>query len=363
MSPLIAPSHNTIVVRPHIAITPEEREEVLRSVENNVFAFPAALPTCDYLSDSATSAMTDVQWAAMLRGDDSYGRSSGYYCLLEACRDVFLKEVCGRYVNDEIQRLYPNPVSLDRFNRIKDPFFPSGAEAQGTFAGWHSFVAEEGSRPGWKIYLNANAQGESRAPAVVREALNKLCMPQTWAPLEKVLLPGNKLMYLSLDLCPGSQARVKIYVQHRGATAADLSQAASIVAPDIVGASDPEILQVCTVPSGGSEGPYKGKGAMTCFSFTADGGDLKSEVAVYFPVHEYASDDAEIRKRIETYLGTADEKALKTYQRVLDAVAHRPLQDGRGIHAWVGLKMTRSRGSVVTFYLASEMFGVLPKRL
>ncbi|KAI8207493.1 hypothetical protein K4K52_002223 [Colletotrichum sp. SAR 10_76] len=136
MSPLIAPSHNTLVVRPHIAITPEEREEVLRSVEYNVFAFPAALLTCDYLSDSGTSAMTDVQWAAMLRGDESYGRNSGYYCLLEAFRDVFergedrrsvfkdvlagtadstfyrevfLKEVCGGFVNGgPLQLIRPN---------------------------------------------------------------------------------------------------------------------------------------------------------------------------------------------------------------------------------------------------------------
>ncbi|KAJ0321313.1 hypothetical protein Brms1b_002669 [Colletotrichum noveboracense] len=136
MSPVIAPSHNTLVVRPHIAITPEEREEVLRSVEYNVFAFPAALLTCDYLSDSGTSAMTDVQWAAMLRGDESYGRNSGYYCLLEAFRDVFergedrrsvfkdvlagtadstfyrevfLKEICGGFVNGgPLQLIRPN---------------------------------------------------------------------------------------------------------------------------------------------------------------------------------------------------------------------------------------------------------------
>ncbi|KAI8244743.1 Tryptophanase [Colletotrichum sp. SAR 10_96] len=136
MSPLIAPSHNTLVVRPHIAITPEEREEVLHSVEYNVFAFPAALLTCDYLSDSGTSAMTDVQWAAMLRGDESYGRNSGYYCLHEVFRDVFergedrrsvfkdvlagtadstfyreifLKEICGGFVNGgPLQLIRPN---------------------------------------------------------------------------------------------------------------------------------------------------------------------------------------------------------------------------------------------------------------
>ncbi|KAF4825316.1 Tryptophanase [Colletotrichum tropicale] len=135
MSHLIAPSHNTLVVRPHIAIPPVGREEVLRSVEYSVFAFPAALLTSEYLSDSGISAMTDVQWAAMLRGDESYGRNSGYCCLLEAFRDVFergdrrsafkdvlagtagstfyrevfLKEVCGGFVNGgPLQHIRPN---------------------------------------------------------------------------------------------------------------------------------------------------------------------------------------------------------------------------------------------------------------
>lgn len=42
----------------------KEREKILEEVEYNVFAFPAGLVICDYLSDSGTSAMTDVQWAA-----------------------------------------------------------------------------------------------------------------------------------------------------------------------------------------------------------------------------------------------------------------------------------------------------------
>ncbi|KAI0478059.1 beta-eliminating lyase [Xylaria cf. heliscus] len=83
------PSYNTVIVRPLIATTPQERERILQDVEYNVFAFPAGLVTCDFLSDSGTSAMTDLQWAALIRGDESYGRNWGYYCLLEAFRDIF----------------------------------------------------------------------------------------------------------------------------------------------------------------------------------------------------------------------------------------------------------------------------------
>ncbi|KAI0204864.1 beta-eliminating lyase [Astrocystis sublimbata] len=83
------PSHNAVIVRPLVSSTPHERENILRDVEYNVFAFPAGLVTCDFLSDSGTSAMTDLQWAALMRADESYGRNWGYYCLLDAFRDVF----------------------------------------------------------------------------------------------------------------------------------------------------------------------------------------------------------------------------------------------------------------------------------
>lgn len=83
------PSHSTVVVRSLMTVKPEERAQILEEVESNVFAFPAGLLTCDYLSDSGTTAMTDVQWAALMRGDESYGRNWGYYCLLDTFRDVF----------------------------------------------------------------------------------------------------------------------------------------------------------------------------------------------------------------------------------------------------------------------------------
>ncbi|KAI0433462.1 beta-eliminating lyase [Xylaria sp. FL1042] len=83
------PSHCVVVVRPLLDVSAEERKKVLEDVEYNVFAFPAGMITCDFLSDSGTSAMTDVQWAALMRADESYGRNWGYYCLLDAFRDTF----------------------------------------------------------------------------------------------------------------------------------------------------------------------------------------------------------------------------------------------------------------------------------
>ncbi|PHH90252.1 hypothetical protein CDD83_4160 [Cordyceps sp. RAO-2017] len=128
---LIAPSHNALVVRPHISITAEEREEILRSVEYNAFAFPAALLTCDYLSDSGTSAMTDVQWAAMLRGDESYGRNSGYYCILDAFRDVFERGEAREYLfRDVLAGLADSGFYRDKFLKAHDGGFVNGGPMQ-----------------------------------------------------------------------------------------------------------------------------------------------------------------------------------------------------------------------------------------
>lgn len=72
---------------PHVTV--EQRERALRSTHYNEFAFPAGMLTVDMLSDSGTTAMTDLQWSAMFLGDESYGRNKGYYVLLDALRDVF----------------------------------------------------------------------------------------------------------------------------------------------------------------------------------------------------------------------------------------------------------------------------------
>lgn len=59
------------------------------ATEYNLFSFPASLVTVDLLSDSGTGVMTDLQWASLLRGDESYARNHGYYALLDSVRDVF----------------------------------------------------------------------------------------------------------------------------------------------------------------------------------------------------------------------------------------------------------------------------------
>ena len=84
-----APKSFSYVKRNIPRVTVEQRERALKSTHYNEFAFPAGMLTVDMLSDSGTTAMTDVQWSAMFLGDESYGRNKGYYVLMDAFRDVF----------------------------------------------------------------------------------------------------------------------------------------------------------------------------------------------------------------------------------------------------------------------------------
>ena len=84
-----APKSYSYVKRNIPNVTVEQRERALKSTHYNEFAFPAGMLTVDMLSDSGTTAMTDVQWSAMFLGDEAYGRNKGYYVLMDAFRDVF----------------------------------------------------------------------------------------------------------------------------------------------------------------------------------------------------------------------------------------------------------------------------------
>ena len=57
-----APRSFAYVKRNIPQVTVEQRERALRSTHYNEFAFPAGMLTVDMLSDSGTTAMTDLQW-------------------------------------------------------------------------------------------------------------------------------------------------------------------------------------------------------------------------------------------------------------------------------------------------------------
>ena len=65
-----------------------EREKALRDADYNLFAIPADRVLIDLLTDSGTSAMSAEQWAAIMRGDESYAGARSFYELEKTVRDL-----------------------------------------------------------------------------------------------------------------------------------------------------------------------------------------------------------------------------------------------------------------------------------
>jgi tryptophanase len=76
------------VVEPIRLTTPSERRALLEKAGWNLFAIHADDVIIDLLTDSGTSAMSAEQWAAVMRGDESYAGSPSYYRFEAAVREL-----------------------------------------------------------------------------------------------------------------------------------------------------------------------------------------------------------------------------------------------------------------------------------
>jgi tryptophanase len=75
-------------VEPIHMTTVEEREEILRAADFNLFLVRGRDVVIDLLTDSGTGAMSSEQWAGIQRGDESYAGSDSFYRFKETLTDV-----------------------------------------------------------------------------------------------------------------------------------------------------------------------------------------------------------------------------------------------------------------------------------
>lgn len=70
-------------------LTKEERIEKIKEANYNLFNLKAEDVYIDLLTDSGTNAMSDYQWAGVLRGDEAYAGGRSYFNLVENAQDIF----------------------------------------------------------------------------------------------------------------------------------------------------------------------------------------------------------------------------------------------------------------------------------
>jgi tryptophanase len=137
------------MVEPIKLTMPAEREAILRRAHFNVFQIPAEDVLIDLLTDSGTAAMSSEQWAAMLRGDESYAGARSWYRFRDVLQELtgmphVLPTHQGRASERILFELVGGPgkviPSNNHFDTTRANVEHSGAEAV-------DLVIDEGTRP------------------------------------------------------------------------------------------------------------------------------------------------------------------------------------------------------------------------
>ncbi|MBN1155570.1 tryptophanase [candidate division KSB1 bacterium] len=76
------------VVEPIRMTTPAEREEILLNAGYNLFMIKSDDILIDLLTDSGTAAMSDSQWACIMRGDESYAGARSFYKFFDVVQAI-----------------------------------------------------------------------------------------------------------------------------------------------------------------------------------------------------------------------------------------------------------------------------------
>ncbi|WP_257457375.1 tryptophan dimethylallyltransferase family protein [Archangium lipolyticum] len=255
-------------------------------------------------------------------------------------------------LHEELARTHG--LHLERLRALEGLLMPE--DARGRFVAWHSAAFSPGHPVDFKVYFNLLAHGPGHAARLTEEALHRIGFHQAWSSVAEVMgrreAGADEPVYFALDLSPRADARAKLYFRHHRATAAFLEEVCALGRHHQPGV----VTEFCRRMAGGGEGPYGGKGPVTCLSFSDPSDARPQAVTVYFPVSHHARDDREIRQRITGYL-QSQELATGPYLAALESSARRPLEAGTGIHTYAAVRWQGKPR--VTVYFSPETYGMM----
>lgn len=239
-------------------------------------------------------------------------------------------------------------LSLERFRTIEDLFLPEAPV--GRFVLWHAAVSRPGKPVFMKLYLNPKVRGESKAQALVEEALERLGFASALSSVAAACKRGplDTLKYFSLDLTSERPARVKIYVYHQDAHARELEEVAALARTYTPGA----LSAFCEAMTG-TRGRFPGAPIASCLTFTEN--DTRPEVtSTYIPFLGHVATDLEASERIRRFL---DERGgdVRNFDRAIGAAATRSLSRRAGMLSYASLR-NGDGAPRVTVYLNPELY-------
>jgi DMATS type aromatic prenyltransferase len=265
--------------------------------------------------------------------------------LFEAQPEVFRQTDLWLAAWDVCEKLErEHGVSLARLRQVADLYEPTSPTCR--YALWHGVSFTAAGAPKFKVYLNPLAQGPRRGPAVICETLTRLGFTSALQDVFVDCEGGCEFRFISLDLGDCESARVKIYRVHHNATRPEIESWLRV----IPGCSPDLVDQFWATIAGGGE-RFTGLPVSTYLSLDSRN-SRPSTATIHFPVRSYATDDLEVHERLKAFL-TGDDRAI--YERVIAAIATRPLEAGLGLHSYVALRLHHGSRHV-TVYLSPEAY-------
>ncbi len=168
------------VVEPLRVTTAAERASLLRDARFNVFNLRARDVLIDLLTDSGTGAMSSLQWAGMMQGDESYAGAESFYRFRDRMREMtgfehILPTHQGRASERILFELVGGPGKVvpnnNHFDTTRANVEHSGAEAV-------DLVIEEGKHPASRHPFKGNMDTAALEALIARVGADRipLCM-------------------------------------------------------------------------------------------------------------------------------------------------------------------------------------------